>query len=303
MSGVNILAPSQVATFMGLAERDPDAMPTHLPSLNNVCGDMGGGVGVAMGWHVVIGGDTGHGKSLLALNLCKDAVAAGERIGFVSLEMSAQQLATRFYAMLTMTPVYRLEPGKHYSAQHYGEVQRFVDDQFAAHGLHPFMVNETPYSEIHHVLGLMDEWRKEHGCRVFVVDYLQLCSAGDEDSMVRELTQISNLIRSYAYEHNVITIALSQYSYGASKNTAVPPSIHSLYGSARIGQDSNLCILLDHSRRERVRSSDGRADTARTWLVIAKNRHGPDGEIPIEWNYKTLTSSEADPDQEAQWPQ
>tara|TARA_Y100001960_G_C14366910_1_gene677175 strand:+ start:59 stop:280 length:222 start_codon:yes stop_codon:yes gene_type:complete len=69
-----------------------------------------------------------------------------------------------------------------------------------------------------------------------------------------------------------------------------------LFGGMILEASCDLILLLDHSRYER----DG--NTAKTWLIVAKNRHGPTVEIPIEWDYRTLSIREADPDEESSWP-
>jgi replicative DNA helicase len=303
---VDILAPSEVDRWIRDAESPPDAVRTHLSRLNAVCGDTGGGLGLGMGWHVVIGGDTGHGKSLLALNLCRDAVRDGVPVGFMSLEMSIRQLETRFYAIVTNQPVVELEPGPRFRRSSADVVRTLVLENRNRMTL-PFFVHEAGFSEIDTVIEVMEGWRDE-GCRLFVIDYLQLCSAGDADSMTAELVKISSTVRKWAKDHKVLVLALSQYSYGASKNRQVPPTIHSLYGSARLGQDADLCLLLDHSRYERTEhfyqrgGHERRYSMAKTYLVIAKNRHGDGGDIPIEWDYRTLTSREGLPDEEHEWP-
>ena len=296
MRYANILDPSEVEKWLEENRRPPDAVRTHLPSLNAVCRDNGGGLGLAMGWHVVIGGDTGAGKSLFALNLCRDAVKSGERVGFVSLEMSVQQLKNRFYSILTGVPVRELEPGASYSEESAMRVHEFVMDQTTKHGDHPFFINEEQHSGIGQVIGLMESWL-DQGCRVFVIDYLQLCSSSDQENLSRELVDISTKLCQWAHNHGVLTIALSQYNYGALKS-GLKPAWHSLYGSARIGQDSDLCLCLDHTRRERIHGEG----TSRTYLIVSKNRHGDDGEIPIEWNYRTLRSREGLPDEVSEWP-
>ena len=60
---------------------------------------------------------------------------------------------------------------------------------------------------------------------------------------------------------------------------------------------SDLVLLLDHSRYERHMNS------AMTYLCAAKNRHGPTIEIPIEWDYRTLSVREGDPHEEHLWPE
>ena len=88
-----------------------DAVPTHLPGLNALCRDDGGGKGFARGWFVTLAGNPGFGKSAMALNLASRAQTAGESVGYISLEMSATQLAARFYAIHSGTPIAQLERG------------------------------------------------------------------------------------------------------------------------------------------------------------------------------------------------
>ena len=78
-----------------------EAVPTPLESWNRMSGDDGGRIGIARGWFVTVGGNPGYGKSVLALNLSYSALAARESVGFISLEMSPEQLADRFYAIAT----------------------------------------------------------------------------------------------------------------------------------------------------------------------------------------------------------
>jgi hypothetical protein len=88
-----------------------DAVPTMLPTWNAHCRDSGGGVGLARGWHVTVGAKSGRGKSLIALNLAAAAVVYGERVAFISLEMTQEQLATRFLAIMSGVTIRDLEQG------------------------------------------------------------------------------------------------------------------------------------------------------------------------------------------------
>ena len=69
MSWVSPLDPGYLRDWQTRQTSPVEAVPTHLHSLNQVCGDDGGRRGLARGWFVTIGGNPGHGKSLLALGL------------------------------------------------------------------------------------------------------------------------------------------------------------------------------------------------------------------------------------------
>ena len=53
--------------------RPVSAIPTHLPTLNRIMRDDGGGQGIAKtsGWMMVVGGSPGFGKSAFVLNLAE----------------------------------------------------------------------------------------------------------------------------------------------------------------------------------------------------------------------------------------
>ena len=65
--------------FVRDAQKPVEAVPTPLPSWNAACRDEGGGVGLARGWHDVVAGNTGQGKSLFALNVAASAIRHGDR--------------------------------------------------------------------------------------------------------------------------------------------------------------------------------------------------------------------------------
>ena len=95
---------------------------------------------------------------------------------------------------------------------------------------------------------------------------------------------------------NVVTVGLSQMNRQTSSNRVDSPFAQGLIGSSSLENDADQVLLLDHSRYEKGNRS------AKTWALLAKNRHGSQGDIPIEWDYKTLRVREALPDEEGEWP-
>ena len=64
-----------------------------------------------------------------------------------------------------------------------------------------------------------------------------------------------------------------------------------LYGSARLGFDAEQVLIIDQSKM--TRSPVDR--TATTEIIVAKNRFGPTGAIPVEFDYSTLRIRELMP--------
>ena len=288
----DLMQPGRIMRHLEELKQPVDAIATPLPMWNRQCRDEGGGVGLAMGWHVIVAGSTGHGKSLMALNMAAAAIKAGECVAFMSLEMSTAQLGSRLYAILTDTDVRMLERGNAPPA----EVERKLCKIHETTGGR-FLTNEQPVFEISRIQAQLRYWAEEKGARLFFVDYLQLATSRDAESLYREVSNISSQIREFAKRLNVVTVGLSQMNRQTSVDRSNSPMAQGLIGSSSLENDSDQVVLLDHSRYER-----GGDRTAKTFALLSKNRHGGQVEIPIEWDYRTLQVRQALPDEEGEWP-
>jgi replicative DNA helicase len=284
----NITAPEYWLEFSERQQSPVDAVPTHLPGLNRACRDDGGGEGLARGWFVTVGANPGFGKSALALNLSSAASRHGESVGYVSLEMSDKQLASRFYSIHARVPIAKVERGGF-------DLAAFEEVKARTRGLPPIFVPATIGTDWTDVTVFVRECF-EAGCRWFVLDYLQLVQAGDDESINRAITEVTTDLRTWAVNVGAVVVVLSQFNRQTSSEYRLRPRSQGLWGGMILEASSDLVLLLDHSRYVR----DG--SVARTWLVIDKNRHGPVGEIPVLWDYRTLRMTEAMPDEEHAWP-
>lgn len=281
--------------------REPlEVSPTPFPTLNESCRGFGARKGLALGWYVVIGGDTGQGKSLLAMQLAVEASRAGWRVGFASLEMSMHELRNRFFTQVLGIEARRLEPGDFYDPAVEDEVRQGLEGINAQAPGQCWMAADDLDPDVDAVLAQMEHWRTEYGCRVFVIDYLQLCESVDAVGIAAEVQKISKAARDYAHRNRVLVIGLSQYNNEGGNDRSRPPHVGHLYGGRRISQDSDITLLLDHSRYEQ----DGAFPwIARSYIMVPKNRNGPNGhEIPIEWDYRHLLARQPDKIEEGIWP-
>lgn len=290
MSYTDIMAVEHRIAFEERQLSPIKAVPTHLPMWNHCCGDDGGGIGLADGWFIVIGGNPKYGKSLLAIELAKHAMVCGRKPGFISLEMSKYALSSRIYAMMTDTPVWKLEK-RGFTEETFLKTWRQIDP--TGNGF-SFIVDDTPHYEPHMVAESMERMVGD-GCDFIVVDYLQLASMGSEESINKAVAHTANSMRLKAKENDIPVVALSQFNRETSKNYLDTPQPQGLHGGMVIEASADQILLIDHSRFER----DGHV--SRAWLELT-NRHGAHGSIPVEWNYKTLRSREAEPDEEERWP-
>ena len=271
--------------------RPVTAIPTHLPTLNRVMRDDGGGVGIAKtaGWLVVVGGSPGFGKSAFVLNLASAALNAPtpEPVSFISLEMSATQLATRLYSLHSGTALQLLEKGGFDKTAWYETHTRF-------NGVPPVWVPDKLVTGFPHIMEYVQKCHDE-GCRYFILDHLQCVVLGDDEILHRGIQRVISELRAWAVEAKSAIIICSQFNRATSSVQETPRS-SGLFGGHSIESHADVVLLLDHSRYQRE------GNLAKTWLCVTKNRHGPCLDIPVEWNYRTLRQREADQDEEEMWP-
>lgn len=292
--GVNILTQDFAEDYAHRAGLPVDAVPTPFASVNESCRDDGGGHGLARGWFVVAGGNPGHGKSILALNFAAEALRHGEPVGYGSLEMSRFQLASRFYGIYSGEAVWQLERGR-FNRQAWD--QAFAKARAAPSEDKPYLAVPDVIYSLAQLLEWMEQEREYRWVRWFVVDYLQLVGVGDDDEINRRVTEVTTHLRAFAMRTGSVVLALSQFNRSTSSNYHESPRPQGLHGGMILEASADLILLLDHSRADR----DG--DHGRTWLLVAKNRHGPLGEVPIEWDYTTLRVRECIPEEEPHdWP-
>jgi replicative DNA helicase len=288
---------AKLAHHAELARRPVCAVPTPFPTWNSACRDEGGGEGVALGWHVVVAGATGAGKSIVALNLAAAAVQNGDAVCYLSLEMSQSQLITRLLAVMTGNGVRYLEAGQ----GHDRSIMQAATTDFTGmleRSGGSIRVNRHPLRRLTDIDLVFGYFTEREPCTVFIVDYLQLAWAGNAKGMLDNITEISHSIRSRAHGHKVVSIGLSQFNRQTSSNRADRPSVEGLMGGSPLENDADQVVLLDHTSYER--QGTGRAQGK---LLLAKNRHGPQAEIPVEWNYQNLQVREglAAGEPEAAW--
>ncbi len=264
-----------------------DIAPTPFRSWNAICRDEGGGKGLARGWHVLIGGNSGYGKSLLAINLASHAVAHGEKVGIISLEMSKPQCMTRFMAIFSGGSIRKLEWGSNYDKETAFTAKSLIEENYDRNG-GVLLTNERPLSSLADIVASMRYLHEYEGCRYFITDYLQLAWAGNAQNATDRITEVSHAIRGEAVDLGVVSVGVSQFNRGVS-GSSESPVIQGLMGGSALENDSNQILLLDHSTYKET-SETG----AIIKLLVAKNRHGSRGEVPLMWDYSTLRAKECD---------
>lgn len=272
----------------------PEVLETPWPTWNRASRDEGGGQGLARGWYLVVAGATGHGKTLLALNLVASALRQGVSVAFFTLEMSKEQLQTRLRSIVTGRDITALEWGPNFDPETAAEADRtFMQLPGALYR------NAEPIWRLDDIRDEMARLKRESDVGLAVVDYAQLVDpAGSDAELFAKMSDISSQLRYSAKALDVVTVALSQMNRSSTRERDRSPTVDGLFGSSRFGFDADQVAVLDYSQRE----TDDVERVTRTWLAMVKNRHGPSVEIPVALEKQNLQLREARDDEVGDWP-
>lgn len=296
---VEVTSPERVEEFLEWQSREVvqgvDTFPTFLPSWNSACGGPGAREGVGAGWTVCVAGMPGSGKSIFAVNLAAYMVRRGVSVGYISLEMTPEELEERYHAIMTGKPIAHVEFRRNFDVRRAEEIT--AESMMRAYESNGRLVVNYDLDDIlfdvSDVIQEIETWY-EMGVRAFIVDYLQLLGSGETQDVERTTALVTRALWKFARSRRVIMILLSQYNRKLSRDEK--PSYHYLYGGSAIERYAHQIIHLDHTR-----TGDAPAGKMQ-WAVMDKNRHGRVFDIPILRSSESLQVREAMPDEEHKWP-
>ena len=255
---------------------------------------------------IILAGRPSMGKTALVTNLAFNVAKAYRRgvlpdgtegavnggvVGFFSLEMSAEQLATRILAEQAEVASEKIRRGD----MDEEEFKRFVVTAQALENA-PLFIDDTPALPISTLAARARRLKRQHGLNLLIVDYLQLCrgSAKNGDNRVQEISEITQGLKAIAKELEIPVIALSQLSRKVEEREDKRPQLSDLRESGSIEQDADV-VMFVFREEYYVGRTEPREGTPEheEWLtkmeevhnlaevVIGKQRHGPIGTVRL----------------------
>jgi replicative DNA helicase len=222
------------------------------------------------------------GKTALALNVAATAAISNQTpVAIFSLEMSSQQLVQRLLCAEGRIDAQKLRRGRLSQEEH----QRLA--AAAGHlNTAPIWIDDQPGSNVLEIRAkarrLQSELRSDgKDLGMILIDYMQLMSgAGNSESRVQEVSQISRGLKSLARELEVPVVALSQLSRGPEQRTDKRPMLSDLRDSGSIEQDADVVMFL--YRPEYYASMENREELeGKAELIVSKQRNGPTGVVEL----------------------
>jgi replicative DNA helicase len=129
--------------------------------------------------------------------------------------------------------------------------------------------------------------KRDEDIQFIAIDYLQLLKSRTkqaENSREREIAEISGGIKALAKELSIPILILAQLNRGPEGRTGKSlgiPRMSDLRESGAIEQDADLVGLLYRSKYYAENDEDRAALEGKAELVLAKNRNGETGGIPL----------------------
>lgn len=238
------------------------------------------------------------GKTSLAVNIAYNAAKAyaasggkeGAIVGFFSLEMSSDQLATRILADQSGISGDAIRKGNIQE----NDFRRFVEASQQLAQM-PLYIDDTPALSISAVRTRARRLKRQHGLSLLIVDYLQLLrgngSRQGSENRVIEISEITMGLKAIAKELQIPVLALSQLSRAVEQREDKRPMLSDLRESGSIEQDSDVVMFIyrDEYYLSRTEPDNEDAEKYAKWqekcarahniaeVIIAKQRHGPIG--------------------------
>ena len=256
---------------------------------------------------IVLAGRPGMGKTSLATNIAFNIAhsyvpaqqsdgsfkaANGGVIGFFSLEMSAEQLATRIISEQAEIPSSKIRRGDLTES----DFEKLVGCTQTLQKI-PLFIDSTGGIAIAQLAARARRLKRQRGLDVIIIDYIQLMqgsSAKSSQNRVQEITEITTGLKALAKELNVPIIALSQLSRQVESRDDKRPQLSDLRESGSIEQDADV-VLFVYREEYYLKNKEPKPGTddylkwegemaeakGKAEVIIAKQRHGPTGTVGL----------------------
>lgn len=274
---------------------------------------------------LILAGRPAMGKTALATNIAYNAAKTyaetngeeGAVVGFFSLEMSSEQLASRILSEQAEISSDKMRKGEVPNEQ----FPRLVAASQELYRL-PIFIDDTPALTVSALRTRARRLKRQHQLGLIVIDYLQLVqgsSRSRSDGRVQEVSEITRGLKTLAKELDVPVIALSQLSRQVEQRDDKRPQLADLRESGSIEQDADVVTFIYRDeyyvgkaepQRRPEESDDKFAQRYANWqerlekcrnlaeFIVAKQRHGPVGTVKLMFQGEFTRFADWDADHE-----
>ena len=248
------------ATYSGL--------PTGYSELDHCIG------GLTNGHLILPAGFTNMGKSAFAIQLCYNALKNGNKVGYISMELTAGDIAERMIAL-----------SERFSTDELRTLGSITPDQLATLDSVANEMRELPLVVMDRPTWSVNEIRaearrlKRKGCKLLVIDLLGKVSVDTkkQDSRARELELVAVHTKALAKELDIPILGCVQLNRQSVYDSQA--ELHHLKDSNGLAENADEVLILD---RRNPKIND-----FKLFVKVRKSRRGSNhSDIPFKFNPK-----------------
>lgn len=243
----------------------------------------------------VIAARPSMGKTSYMMNIVEH-VAIDQKIPTMvfSCEMSSQQIVQRLLFSRARFAFSALQNGYTPTKEDLKRIGRAAKEISET----KLFIDDTAAISINDLRAKARRKKRDEDIQLIAIDYLQLMRSTSKqasNSREREIAEISSGLKALAKELHIPIIVLAQLNRGPESRTGSAlgvPRMSDLRESGSIEQDADMVGLLyrkayykkgDEENEEADPDEEGEAE-----LVLAKNRNGPTGDIPLTFRAELM---------------
>lgn len=224
---------------------------------------------------IILAARPSMGKTALVCNWALGVATQAQRgVLLFSLEQSKLELAERLLCIHAQFDGHRLRAGDLEEADRY----HLMESSQALSEI-PLFIDDQPGRSIAQIAAISRRMYRRHHVGLVIIDYLQLVEP-EERRVPREqqIAGITRRLKNLAKELDIPVIALAQLNRGVELREDKRPRLADLRESGAIEQDADLVIFLHRPEAYDPSDNPGLAE-----VLVAKNRSGPTGMVPLTW--------------------
>lgn len=239
---------------------------------------------------VILAARPGMGKTAKVLKTAIENCKLNVGVGFISLEMSIQQLTARAVAIDTNFHLGQLLK-KGFEHNEYFQTYRNHQERM---NKYPFYIDDSGKTDITDIVITAKLWKRKYNIKLLIVDYLQLMTdKSSKGNRENEIGNISRRLKRLAKELDIPVIALSQLSRAVeTRGSSKRPMLSDLRESGAIEQDADIVEFIYRPGYYKIDIDIDDYDTslqplinagADTEIIFAKYRGGSIGTTMLKW--------------------
>jgi replicative DNA helicase len=238
--------------------------------------DLDNGMGIGPGDLVVIGARPSVGKTAFAGQIAANIAGNGIAVGFISLEMSNEQVAARMASIRTSIPYHDIW---HELAQEKSKRDAFYNHISKSMASLPIFVSDSTKADIRQIKIKTAQLIKDKGARCIIIDYLQLVPVDEKKGQNREqeVAKLARACKLMAKDLKIAVILLAQLNRSGStgKGSERYPQLFHLRESGAIEQDADIVLFLHRDYATGIMEDEsGESTKNQADLICRKWRNG-----------------------------